>query len=165
MVGAIDGLTITVLRARNVFEIGFSPFGTHVITWERPSKTEQGDAVKNLKVWRVIKADLEESETEGEYNVVGRFVQKSATGWNLQYTQDECYCARVVSNEVHFYQSSDLATVWNKLRIEGVVDFSVSPGQKPAIAVFMPERKVRMRCYYWDMEELCTNKSSLFQHL
>ena len=79
---------------------------------------------------------------EDEHDVVGRFVQKSQTGWNLQYTYDERYCARVVTNEVQFYQSGDLATVWNKLRVEGVTDFAVSPGENHSIAVFIPERKV-----------------------
>ncbi|EED14056.1 eukaryotic translation initiation factor subunit eIF2A, putative [Talaromyces stipitatus ATCC 10500] len=134
------GHVITTLPADNVFELGFSPLGTYVITWQRPSKDENGDAVKNLKVWSV-EALTKESEGAGENAVVGRFVQKSQTGWNLQYTSDECYCARVVTNEVQFYKSHDLSNVWNKLRVEGVADFALSPGKSQAIAVFTPERK------------------------
>jgi hypothetical protein len=86
---------------------------------------------------------MEGNNTENaEHNIVGRFVQKSQTGWNLQYTQDEKYCARAVTNEVQFYESGDLATVWNKLRVEGVQDFALSPGQTNALAVFVPEKKV-----------------------
>lgn len=73
--------------------------------------------------------------------MVGEYVQKSQTGWNLQYTSDEAFCARVVTNEVQFYQSNDLRTVWNKLRVEGVTDFAVSPGKNHSVAVFVPERK------------------------
>lgn len=73
---------------------------------------------------------------------MGRFVQKSQTGWNLQYTFDERYCARLVTNEIQFYQVEDLGTVWNKLRVEGVVEFAVSPGENHSIAVFIPEHKV-----------------------
>lgn len=134
------GHVITSLPAQNVYELGFSPLGTFIITWQRPSKDDNGDAVKNLKVWRV--AEGGPNAGEDEHNVVGRFVQKSQTGWNLQYTYDERYCARVVTNEVQFYQSGDLATVWNKLRVEGVTDFAVSPGENHSIAVFIPERKV-----------------------
>ena len=118
-----------------------------MITWQRPGKDEKGDAVKNLKVWRVIGEEPQEGVEEGEddgRNVVGRFVQKSQTGWNLQYTFDERYCARVVTNEVQFYESGDLSTVWNKLRVEGVTDFAMSPGENHSIAVFIPERKVIM---------------------
>jgi len=139
------GHILTTLSAQNVYELGFSPRGTYIITWQRSSKDDNGDAVKNLKVWRVVEEGGAESE-EDEHNVVGRFVQKSQTGWNLQYTFDERYCARVVTNEVQFYQSDDLGTVWNKLRVEGVTDFAVSPGENYSVAVFVPERKVGRMC-------------------
>lgn len=139
VVDASIGHVITTLPAQNVYELGFSPLGTFIITWQRPSKDDNGDAVKNLKVWRVVEGGPDLGEDE--HNIVGRFVQKSQTGWNLQYTYDEQYCARVVTNEVQFYQSGDLATVWNKLRVEGVTEFAVSPGENHSIAVFIPERK------------------------
>ncbi|KAJ5162393.1 hypothetical protein N7492_007785 [Penicillium capsulatum] len=134
IVDASVGHVVSTIPADNVFELGFSPLGTYVITWQRPSKDANGDAVKNLKVWRAV-------ESGGEHSVVGQFVQKSQTGWNLQYTPDERLCARVVTNEVQFYQSENLAVVWNKLRVEGVADFALSPGQTHSIAVFVPERK------------------------
>ena len=140
VIDASVGHVVTTLPAQNVFELGFSPLGTFIITWQRPTKDDSGDAVKNLKVWRVVEGGPDTEEEE--QNVVGRFVQKHQTGWNLQYTYDERYCARVVTNEVQFYQSEDLGTVWNKLRVEGVIDFAVSPGENHSIAVFVPERKV-----------------------
>ena len=140
VVDASVGHVITSLPTENVYELGFSPLGTFIITWQRPSKDGNGDAVKNLKVWRVVEGGPDAGEDE--HDVVGRLVQKSQTGWNLQYTYDEQYCARVVTNEVQFYQSGDLATVWNKLRVEGVTDSAVSPGQNHSIAVFVPELKV-----------------------
>lgn len=145
VVDAAVGHVITSLPAQNVYELGFSPLGTFIITWQRPGKDDNGDAIKNLKVWRVIEGGPDAGEDE--HNVVGRFVQKSQTGWNLQYTYDEQYCARVVTNEVQFYQSADLGTVWNKLRVEGVTDFAISPGKNHSIAVFIPERKVRIHLY------------------
>ena len=141
VIDASVGHTITNLLAPNVYELGFSPLGTFVITWQRPSKDEDGDAIKNLKVWRVIEDGVSNASVD-ERNIVGRFVQKSQTGWNLQYTFDEQYCARLVTNEIQFFQVEDLGTVWNKLRVEGVVEFAVSPGKKHSIAVFIPERKV-----------------------
>lgn len=141
IIEASIGRVITTLPAHNVFELGFSPLGSFIITWQRPSKDDNGDAVKNLKVWSVFEGQTSGPEEE-EHNVVGRFVQKSQTGWNLQYTYDERYCARVVTNEIQLYASADLSNVWNKLRIEGVSDFAVSPGENHSIAVFVPERKV-----------------------
>ncbi|KAH8819492.1 eukaryotic translation initiation factor eIF2A-domain-containing protein [Xylogone sp. PMI_703] len=137
VIDASVGYVITTLPTPNVYELGFSPRGSYIITWERPSKDENGDAVKNLKVWRTV-----EDVPEGtEKQVVGRFVQKSQTGWNLQYTPDERYCARCVTNEVQFYESGNLSTVWNKLRAEGVADFAISPGNNQSVAIFIPERK------------------------
>ena len=141
VIDASVGHVITTLSAQNVYELGFSPRGTYIITWQRPSKDDNGDAVKNLKVWSVIEEGAVSGEDER--NVVGRYVQKSQTGWNLQYTFDERYCARVVTNEVQFYKSDDLGTVWNRLRVEGVTDFAISPGENHSIAVFVPERKVQ----------------------
>ncbi|KAL8994573.1 MAG: hypothetical protein Q9169_005491 [Polycauliona sp. 2 TL-2023] len=134
------GHVITTLPAENVYELGFSPLGSFIITWQRPSKDDNGDAVKNLKVWTVLEGQTPGTEAD-EHTVVGRFIQKSQTGWNLQYTFDERYCARVVTNEIQFYESQDLGTVWNRLRVEGVSDFAVSPGKNHSIAVFVPERK------------------------
>lgn len=128
----------------NVYEVGFSPRGTFIATWERPGKDQEGNATKNLKIWRVVEAATEEDEENFKENgAVGRFVQRSQSGWNLQYTSDEQYCARMVTNEIQFYKSDDLASVWNKLRVEGVLDFALSPGNHHSVAVFIPERKVR----------------------
>jgi translation initiation factor 2A len=140
VIDASTGTPVATLPTPNVFELGFSPLGTYIITWQRPTKDDDGNATKNLKVWRSIPTEGESSE---DRVVVGEFVQKNQTGWNLQYTTDEKLCARTVTNEVQFYQSNDLKTVWNKLRVEGVTDFAVSPGKNHSVAVFVPERKAR----------------------
>jgi translation initiation factor 2A len=72
---------------------------------------------------------VDDAEHGQERTVLGEYVQKNQTGWNLQYTTDEKFCARSVTNEVQFYESGDLKTVWNKLRVEGVTTFAVSPGK------------------------------------
>ncbi|KAI1076006.1 translation initiation factor eIF-2A [Whalleya microplaca] len=137
VVDASVGHVLTTLPIPNVFELTFSPRGSFLSTWERPAKDEAGDATKNFKIWRTI-----EDVPEGtEKQPIGRFVQKSQTSWNLQYTSDEKFCARLVTNEVQFYNSDDLSTVWNKLRVEGVTDFAIAPGQSHNVSVFIPERK------------------------
>lgn len=138
VIDASVGHVITTLPTPNVFELGFSPLGTYIITWQRPTKDDDGNATKNLKVWRTVEP---EGTSDEERPLVGQFVQKNQTGWNLQYTSDEEFCARMVSNEVQFYKSKDLGTVWNKLHIDGLTDFSLSPGKNHSVAVFVPERK------------------------
>lgn len=138
VVDASSGAVLTTIALANVFDVAFSPLGNFLSTWERPAKDEAGDATKNFKIWRTLE-DLPEG---AEKTPLGQYVQKSQTGWNLQYTYDEKFCARIVTNEVQFFQSDDLRTVWNKLRVEGVADFALAPGQSHNVAVFVPERKV-----------------------
>lgn len=138
VVDASVGHVITTLPAEAVYELGFSPRGTYIITWQRPSKDADGNATKNLKVWRTIDNS---AGADGERAVVGKFVQKNQTGWNLQYTPDEKLCARRVTNEVQFFESENLSVVWNKLHVDNVQDFALSPGKTHSIAVFVPEHK------------------------
>ncbi|KAI6779920.1 Eukaryotic translation initiation factor 2A-like protein [Emericellopsis cladophorae] len=138
VVDASKGSQVLYLPLLNVYEIGFSPRGTYVITWERPSKDENGDATKNLKIWRTS----EDGVAGEDKTPVGSYVQKQQGNWNLQYTADEKYCARLVTNEVQFHESHDLITVWKKLRVEGASNYALAPGsQNHAVAVFVPERK------------------------
>lgn len=130
VVDANDGSLRTTLHATGVHEIGFSPKGSYIITWERPTKLDDGNSAKNLKVWK----------TETAEEVIA-FVQKSQEGWNLQYTYDEKYCARIVTNTVQFFESHNMNTVWNRIHVEGVTDFALSPGKNYSIAVFIAERK------------------------
>ncbi|KAI5287146.1 hypothetical protein KEM52_001723 [Ascosphaera acerosa] len=147
IVDPVSGSTVAFLPLQNVFELGFSPHGTYIITWQRPSKDENGDAVKNLKVWRVVAGDGaagaagSDADAEHPLPLLGQFVQRAQTGWNLQYTDDEALCARTVTNEVQFFESDNLAVPWKRLRVEGVASFALSPGKTQSIAVFTPERK------------------------
>lgn len=119
------------LAVGNCLEIGFSPNGTYIVTWERFVRLDDGEGSKNLKVW-----DVETGEQTCS------FTQKSPTGWNLQYTADEALCARVVTNEVQFFDPQNMAGgPVHRLRQEGVTDFALSPGKTRAVAVFVPERK------------------------
>lgn len=141
VVDASSGRLVATINTPNVYELGFSPLGNFIITWQRPSKDANGDASKNLEVRR-LDAQAGSDPNDADRYVVGLFVQKSQTRWNLQYTSDEQYCARLVTNELHFYQSNDLGQVWAKLRVDGVADFALAPGGSPAVSVFIPERNV-----------------------
>jgi translation initiation factor 2A len=35
-----------------------------------------------------------------------------------------------------------ISAVWARLKVEGIAQYSLSPGKAPAIAVFVPEKKV-----------------------
>ncbi|WBW70736.1 translation initiation factor eIF2A [Schizosaccharomyces osmophilus] len=126
-----SGKTLRVLPAANVYELGFSPLGSILGTWERPGKEADGNPKQNMKIWNTDTGDL-----------IFSFVQRNQTGWNLQYTVDEKLAARLVTNEIHFYDTANLGKppVF-KLRVEGMSDFALSPGRNHIVAVFVPERK------------------------
>jgi translation initiation factor 2A len=150
---ASSGRVVTALPIPNVIELGHSPQGTFLITLERPTKDDAGDAAKNLKVWKTI----EDGVQGGDKQPIGRFVQKSHTDFNLQYTADEKYCARLVSNEIQFFESTDLATVWDRLRVEGVANFALSPGGVHSVAVYVPERKVSSKLHLFLASLACAD--------
>ncbi|RUS23444.1 hypothetical protein BC937DRAFT_86128 [Endogone sp. FLAS-F59071] len=125
-----NALVSEILRA-NVIEIGFSPRGTYISTWERPTKLEDGSGSKNLTVWEARSG-----------NELASFSQKGQSNWNLQWNESEEYCARMVTGEVHFWESKNIGkATWTKLRLEGISEFSLSPGKNPSVAVFIPEIK------------------------
>ncbi|KAF9438063.1 hypothetical protein BGZ76_009935 [Entomortierella beljakovae] len=132
-VKVMDAQTLEIiqeLNVKDVLEIDFSPKGTYLSTWIRQIKTEDGSH-KNMTIYDV--------KTGQEYT---SFSQKSQNNWNVQWTDDEAYCARMVSNEVHFWEPKNLAkTPFTKLRQEGMSQFSLSPGKSTSVAVFFGERK------------------------
>ncbi|TPX70670.1 hypothetical protein SpCBS45565_g01666 [Spizellomyces sp. 'palustris'] len=118
---------------KNVIEVEFSPRGTFLSTWERFVKGPDSDSNphKNLIIWDVA---------TGEQQIA--FTQKNQTGWNVDWTEEETYCARLVTNEVQFFNPKDFAKgVSTRLRVEGVADFSLSPGKRVTVAAFVPEKK------------------------
>lgn len=103
------------------------------MSWERPKRDEaSGNFAPNLRLW---------STSTGEY--IRAFTQKGTSGWMLQFSYDEKYCARLVKNEVEFYETSNFKSSWARLQAEGCSTFSLSPGQNYSVAVFIPEINAR----------------------
>ncbi|CAG8488070.1 6547_t:CDS:10 [Racocetra persica] len=121
---------LSEIEKKNIVEIGFSPKGTYISTWERPVKLPDNLVHKNLIVWETATAQT-----------LIQFTQKSSANWNVQWTEDESFFSRMVTGEVHFYDSKRIDKgIHNKLRLENIIDFSLSPGKNPFIAVFIPEK-------------------------
>lgn len=79
-----------------MIDFWLSPQGSYLATWERPSKLEDGSGSRNLIIWDV-KAGTE----------IASFTQKAQNNWNFQWTDDEKYCARMVTGEVQFWESKN----------------------------------------------------------
>jgi translation initiation factor 2A len=123
------GAIVQTFVSPNIIDIAFSPRGSYFMTWERPKREEtSGNFAPNLRLWNVI---------TGEY--IRAFTQKNQAGWKLQFSFDEKYAARLVTNEVEFYDTTNFKSSWARLKVEGVSAFSLSPGQNYSVAVFTPE--------------------------
>uniref|UniRef100_A0A2K5LFJ8 Eukaryotic translation initiation factor 2A n=1 Tax=Cercocebus atys TaxID=9531 RepID=A0A2K5LFJ8_CERAT len=67
--------------------------------------------------------------------------RKNAT-WCPSWSEDETLCARNVNNEVHFFENNNFNTIANKLHLQKINDFVLSPGPQPyKVAVYVPGSK------------------------
>ncbi|KAJ2234958.1 hypothetical protein H4R99_002802 [Coemansia sp. RSA 1722] len=122
--------TVATIARKNIVDVRFSPKGTYLITWERFSpNAAEGDDTNNLRVWEAATGQA-----------LGGFKQNNFSASALQWTDDERFCAKLFSGEVRFYTPTALRRVALKLALDGVSEFSVSPGLSPSVAVFVPER-------------------------
>ncbi|OAV98889.1 hypothetical protein PTTG_09934 [Puccinia triticina 1-1 BBBD Race 1] len=119
------------LPLAGVIDIKFSPKGTWIGTWERYVKpTVEGAQHKNMRIWDI---------TTGEE--VASFSQKSQEGWMLQFTEDESRVLRLVSSEIQVFNPASFDSgVVSKLKLEGMSEFKLSPGQNPLISAFVGEK-------------------------
>lgn len=80
----------------------------------------------------------------------------------IQYTEDESKALRIVTNELHVYDPADLNKgIVEKLRLEGVTSFSISPGKSPSVGLFVAEKKVRSFACLSGRRSRGTNSSSV----
>jgi translation initiation factor 2A len=87
---------------------------------------------KNLAIW--------DSKT-GE-QITG-FSQKNQVGWNVQWTVQENLYAKNVTNEVQFYDPTNISKgVAARLKIDNLKSFSLSPNKsgRQSVAVFVGEK-------------------------
>ncbi|XP_011942887.1 PREDICTED: eukaryotic translation initiation factor 2A [Cercocebus atys] len=62
--------------------------------------------------------------------------------WCPSWSEDETLCARNVNNEVHFFENNNFNTIANKLHLQKINDFVLSPGPQPyKVAVYVPGSK------------------------
>ncbi|OMJ22743.1 Eukaryotic translation initiation factor 2A [Smittium culicis] len=133
ILSASDYKIISEIPEKNVVEVSFSPKGNYMMTYERFVKSTESAQHRNLKVFKTETGEL-----------LGSFTQKSSASWQLQWPEDESFCAQLVTNNVHFFKpTANMGTSSPdmKLNIEGIKAFSISPGLSPLVATFIPEIK------------------------
>lgn len=134
---------IRTIPVKNALEIDFSPQGTYLASWIRPFKLEDGAQHKNLQIWSTAP-----SASDDEVQEVASFTQKLQEGWKLQFTEDESCALRGIQNEIHILDPAKNFALTDKLRIENLANFSLSPGKNPSVAVFVPEKKVSSSAFF-----------------
>nr|XP_027320493.2 LOW QUALITY PROTEIN: eukaryotic translation initiation factor 2A [Anas platyrhynchos] len=110
----------------------FSPKNNVLATWQAYTTAKDGTAgVPNLQLYDVKTGKCLKS-----------FIQKKMQNWCPCWADDESICARNVNNEVHFFENNNFNTITNKLHLQKVNDFVLSPGAQPTkVAVYVPGSK------------------------
>ncbi|KAM9543748.1 eukaryotic translation initiation factor 2A isoform 1-T1 [Guaruba guarouba] len=110
----------------------FSPKNNVLATWQAYTTAKDGAAgVPNLQLHDVKAGKCLKS-----------FIQKKMQNWCPCWADDESICARNVNNEVHFFENNNFNTIANKLHLQKVNDFVLSPGAQPTkVAVYVPGSK------------------------
>ncbi|XP_039613968.1 eukaryotic translation initiation factor 2A [Polypterus senegalus] len=127
-----DGRMLWSIDVPKVTAVEFSPKGTILATWNLYSKskeTAQGD--QNLHLWNVQTGACVKS-----------FYQKNRENWCPVWSDDESISVRNVNNELHFFENNQFDTIANKLHLQKVSGFVLSPGSQPSkVAVYVPGSK------------------------
>uniref|UniRef100_A0A8D3DU03 Eukaryotic translation initiation factor 2A n=1 Tax=Scophthalmus maximus TaxID=52904 RepID=A0A8D3DU03_SCOMX len=129
---SLDASSVLTLDLPKTSLLEFSPLNNVLVSWQPYSKSQdstQGEA--NLQLW-----DLQSGQ------LIKALYQKKVTSWCPSWSEDEKICVRSVNNELHFYENNDFNSIANKLHMQKVSDFALSPGGQPSkVAVYVPGSK------------------------
>ncbi|CAG02136.1 unnamed protein product, partial [Tetraodon nigroviridis] len=128
-----DGSVVSTFDLPKTSLLDFSPLNKVLVTWQVYSSenSKQSSGRTNLQLWDVQSGQL-----------IKAFFQKKVESWCPSWSDDEQLCVRSVNNELHFYENNDFNTIANKLHMQKVSDFKLSPGAQPSkVAVYVPGTK------------------------
>ncbi|XP_034295132.1 eukaryotic translation initiation factor 2A isoform X1 [Pantherophis guttatus] len=109
----------------------FSPKSNVLVTWQLYTTAKDGAGEPNLHLFSVKNGKCLKS-----------FIQKKSQNWCPCWSDDESLCARSVNNELHFFENNNFSTIANKLHLQKMNDFVLSPGDQPTkVAVYVPGSK------------------------
>ncbi|XP_042070214.1 eukaryotic translation initiation factor 2A isoform X2 [Haplochromis burtoni] len=132
IVNPSDGAVVSTFDLPKTALLEFSPLNNILVTWQLYTKTQdspQGEA--NLQLWELRSGRL-----------IKALYQKKVESWCPSWSEDEKICVRIVNNELHFYEDNDFDSIANKLHMQKVSDFALSPGGQPSkVAVYVPGSK------------------------
>ncbi|XP_028321530.1 eukaryotic translation initiation factor 2A isoform X2 [Gouania willdenowi] len=129
VVKTCDGSVLSTFDLPKTCLLQFSPLNNVLVTWQPYTKTQdspQGDT--NLRLWDTRSGQL-----------IRSLFQKKVEEWCPSWSDDEQLAVRIVNNELHFYENNNFDTIANKLHLQKVSSFALSPGAPPyKVAVYVP---------------------------
>lgn len=125
------GCSIREINCLDAHSIEFSPKGNFIMTWSPKSGVKAEADSPNLKVWNIHSSEM-----------IAAYSQKQYKKDVIQWTDDELYFAKLVSNEVQIYNGSNVSDgIKNRIQMKGVTQFKMSSSSPPSFALFVPESK------------------------
>ncbi|XP_074484685.1 eukaryotic translation initiation factor 2A [Sebastes fasciatus] len=132
VVKSSDGSVLSTFDLPKTSLLEFSPLNNVLATWQpysKPQDVAQGEA--NLQLWELQSGQL-----------IKALYQKKMDSWCPSWSEDEKVSVRSVNNELHFYEDNDFNLIANKLHMQKVSDFALSPGGQPSkVSVYVPGSK------------------------
>jgi len=114
------GWTVSLsLNQPKTSAIAWSPCSTHLATWEMYAIVNGQDPKPNLNIWNIDTGER-----------VRSLFQKKYQGWCPTWNKDESLCSRMVNNEIQFYGGNDFSKLVNKLHLNKVTEFAMSPNSR-----------------------------------
>ncbi|KAG7842319.1 hypothetical protein KL942_001057 [Ogataea angusta] len=138
---AESGRVLFTIPVGDVFDFQFSPKGTFLTTWSKPTKLddESGNWANNVTVWKL---DLASSAGVS----IQSYLNKSQSGWKAQFTSDESiFCRMINMHQIDFFKSHEpgqkaIYSI-NVKDLGQIQSFKMSPGKNPSLALFVPGSK------------------------
>lgn len=128
------GAQLFTLPVGDAEYVEFSPKGTFLLTWSRPTKGSatapaSGDS-GNFRIWDARSGAL-----------ITSFSLKVYKPQTIQWTANEEYCFRLVTNEIQIFKGDALTVPIDKVHHKGLTQFQVTPTVAPyvSVAAFNPE--------------------------
>lgn len=131
IVETATGKVVREIPRPRTTDIVFSPQNTYICTWENYARKE-GEDPNNLKVFHIGTGECEAS-----------LINKSHETWQPQWTDDEAFCARNVSNEIQFYKGTSIKDgIVSRAHLKDVAAFAMAPGKGSCkFSAFVPGTK------------------------
>nr|CAB3241525.1 eukaryotic translation initiation factor 2A [Phallusia mammillata] len=103
------------------YDVSFSPLGDLFCTWEPYAVTKENPSgSNNCKLWNI---------EDGE--CVFSYVQKKKNCWEPVWLKGTHNLGRLVGSSVHFFQDNNFGKIVQKMHMDKLESFKVSPNSQP----------------------------------